>query len=283
METELGKRPYIAALLAAVFGPWIGCFYLGRGWIGLAYLALFLILAPMATGLLSLVPWLIGAAHCFYLAREQGPTPRPWYSRGAPLSAIIVAPLALLALRLLVFDLNSMPAKSMSPNINAGDHVIVSRLAYRFGNAPQRGDVVTFRHGGTVFLKRIVGLPGDTVQYKDGQLYLNGERQARVQIEDTLLEGRGLEGYPGFVETVGGGRSYFILERTNDAHYDNTRAYKVQEGSYFMLGDNRDESTDSRTPSFGAVSHDDLIGKALLVYRSFGFRSLEESAGEDAR
>jgi len=131
-----------------------------------------------------------------------------------------------------------IPSESMEPTLLKGDRVLVNRVAYRFGE-PQRGDIVVFRPplGAEDYIKRIVAVGGDTVEVRSGRLYLNG----LAQDESYLKEQRVLGRYEEFV---------------------------VPEGSYFMMGDNRNNSGDSRV--FGPVEKGAILGKAFLLYWPVG-------------
>jgi signal peptidase I len=166
------------------------------------------------------------------------------------------------------------------------------------GGEPQRGDVVVFRHpvNGQDFIKRLIGLPGDKVQVVDGVLYLNGEMAPQTpdgQFVETY-EKQGPVGSlpkctnpsPGlgadcfkdkFIETLPGGVSHSILNMGNGS-LDNTPVYTVPDGNYFFMGDNRDDSTDSRVApqggGVGFVEEEFLIGRADRIMFSSAGRSL---------
>ncbi|MEM1236026.1 MAG: signal peptidase I [Pseudomonadota bacterium] len=167
-----------------------------------------------------------------------------------------------------------------------------------FGGEPQRGDVVVFRHPvtGRDFIKRLVGVPGDTVQVVDGELILNGEPVERVETEP-FVETYGEQGpqrqYPvcgngavgvgadcvkqAFIETLPDGPSYGTLNIGNRAA-DNTPVYTVKPGHYFFMGDNRDNSTDSRfaqaVGGVGQVPLEDIVGRADRIMFSSSGRSI---------
>ena len=168
-----------------------------------------------------------------------------------------------------------------------------------FGGEPERGDVVVFRHPATGqdYIKRLVGLPGDTVQMRDSVLYINGEP---VQLEDggtfvETYERQGPEGRPPrcengavgpgaeclksrMIETLPGGVSHGILNIGDYRNSDHTGVFHVPEGQYFMMGDNRDNSLDSRfAPAAGGVGfvpYENLIGRADRIMFSSAGRSM---------
>ncbi|MEO0664923.1 MAG: signal peptidase I, partial [Pseudomonadota bacterium] len=167
-----------------------------------------------------------------------------------------------------------------------------------FGGEPERGDVVVFRHPvtGRDFIKRLVGLPGDTVQLQDGVLFLNGEAVERVETEpfvETYAEqgpqrqfpvcGNGAVGIgaecikEAVTETLPGGASYRVLN-IGERAADNTPVYTVRPGHFFFLGDNRDNSTDSRfaqaVGGVGQVPLEDIVGRADRIMFSSGGRSI---------
>ena len=214
---------------------------------------------------------------------------------GELIKVIVQALLIALVVRTLLFQPFNIPSGSMIPTLLIGDYLFVSKYAYGYSNhslpfspplfsgrilasPPKRGDVVVFklpRDGQTDYIKRVIGLPGDKIQMKQGRLYINGtivprEPIAKVKTED--LFGRNRE-VPTYQETLPGGVSHTIIEIEGDAgFYDNTDVYEVPPDHYFMMGDNRDNSTDSRVaPEQGGVGYvpsEDLVGRAELIFFS---------------
>ena len=153
----------------------------------------------------------------------------------AILTALVIA--AIVVLRSFVFDLLIVKGHSMSPTIRHKDRILVNRLAYRFGE-PEIGDIIAFRaEDGRVFVKRVVGLPGDFIEVKKGLLYRNSEEVKH-------------EAYVEFHPLSPGRRSY--------------RPRIVQAEHLFVMGDNRVLSVDSK--DFGPITYRDVIGKAILIY-----------------
>ncbi|MGB3313965.1 MAG: signal peptidase I, partial [Albidovulum sp.] len=196
-----------------------------------------------------------------------------------------------------------IPSGSMKDTLLIGDFVFVNKMAYGYSKyscpfsacpitgrlwsaEPERGDVVVFRHPstGADFIKRLVGLPGDTVQMKDGVLWLNGQEvpQTPAGTFEELMAPQGSQGnvprcanYPvgpggncikeRFTETLPGGVPHDILNITDEGGGDNTALFTVPEGEYFFMGDNRDNSQDSRFKrpnGVGFLPAEYLIGRA---------------------
>jgi signal peptidase I len=205
---------------------------------------------------------------------------------------VIYALIIALGIRSFLFEPFHIPSGSMIPTLLIGDYLFVSKYSYGyshfsfpfspdlfagriFGSDPKRGDVVVFRKPTDVsvdFIKRVVGLPGDRIQMKGGILNINGTPVARKRIDDYLDEyGNRVARY---IETLPGGFSHVILEsRGDEGDLDNTPEYVIEPGHYFMMGDNRDDSADSRTAEVGQVPAENLIGHAQII-----FFSLDSSA-----
>jgi len=196
----------------------------------------------------------------------------------------------------LVWGHYKIPSESMQPTLEVGDHLYVSKFAYGysrhslpfnlyklpflkdgkvFSRLPKYGDVVVFRNPANdlVMIKRLVGLPGDTVQVKGGQLYLNNEIVTRDPVDAFLYrehKGR-VVGVDSYAEQLPGeAQSHIIYEQTDIGYLDDTEVFNVPEGHVFFMGDNRDNSVDSRAPSGpGYVPVDHLMGRADLMMFSF--------------
>ncbi|MFN9032188.1 MAG: signal peptidase I [Alphaproteobacteria bacterium] len=207
---------------------------------------------------------------------------------------VAVALLIALFLRVLLFQPFTIPSASEEPNLYEGDYVIVTKFDYGWSRhsipfspplfegrilskAPERGDIIVFklpRDGRTDYIKRLIGVPGDRVQMRQGLLYLNGQPVERRQTElVTETGGSGLMRPVARVEeTLPGGRRYMTNDFGADGDLDDTPEVVVPPGHYFFIGDNRDNSADSRLPTeigVGLVPEENLVGKARLVLLSW--------------
>lgn len=186
-----------------------------------------------------------------------------------------------------------IPSGSMQPTLEVGDYIVVTKWSYGygrfsfaplegllphgrlFGSEPSQGDVVVFRpvpEPDRDFIKRVIGMPGDRIQIVDGVLQINGQPVEResLGLVDFENENGVIEPIQAYRETLPNGVSYVAFDRTERSELDNTRVYQVPEGHYFMMGDDRDNSADSRVPSVvGFVPYDNLVGPAQFVVVSF--------------
>ncbi len=203
--------------------------------------------------------------------------------------AIVIA----LMVRTFAFEPFNIPSGSMIPSLLVGDYLFVSKFSYGyskhsmpfslpiipgrvFESEPERGDVVVFKLPSDTsqdYIKRVIGLPGDTIQVKEGRLYINNKIIERERIEDYILtDGGGRSAaVPQYIETLPNGRVHRILEMFGDqGPSDNTEAFTVPGGHFFMMGDNRDNSADSRAfPSrFRFVPVENLVGRAEFLFYS---------------
>lgn len=210
---------------------------------------------------------------------------------GETVSVIVQALLLALVIRTLLFQPFSIPSGSMRPTLLEGDYLFVTKWSYGFsryslpfgpnifsgriwGSEPKRGDVVVFKFPpdpSVDYIKRVVGLPGDKIQVKDGQLFINDVGVPRVKVgqidnRDITEENGPVDVYR---ETLPNGVSYDTLDLTQASIGDNTKEFKVPPGHYFMMGDNRDNSSDSRF-TVGFVPDENLVGRANLIFFSIG-------------
>jgi signal peptidase I len=205
------------------------------------------------------------------------------------IKTIVIAGALALGFRSLLFEPFNIPSGSMIPTLLVGDYLFVSKYSYGysrysfpFGMAPfdgrifetppERGDVAVFRqprNESVAFIKRIVGLPGDRIQVVNGVLRINDVAVNRDRKGfATASDGYNVIRFAVYQETLPNGKSYLIQERSDDDLLDNTNVFLVPEGHYFMMGDNRDNSRDSRTTSVGMVPAENLIGRAERLFFS---------------
>ena len=188
-----------------------------------------------------------------------------------------------LVVRTVLAEPYRVPSPSMVPTLLVGDELVASKFAYGysqysspiglmpdfsgrlFDKAPERGDVIVFRlprDPSTTYVKRLIGLPGDRIQMQKGRLYINGTMVPRREIgtfDNAIL----------YVETLPNGREHELVEISDTEQHDDTPVYLVPPKHYFMMGDNRDNSLDSRVPAseggVGFVPEENLMARAEVV------------------
>ncbi len=208
---------------------------------------------------------------------------------GETFSVIVQALLLAFVIRTLLFQPFSIPSGSMRPTLLEGDYLFVTKWSYGYsryslpfspnlfsgriwGGEPERGDVLVFKfppNPSIDYIKRVVGLPGDKVQMRGGQLFINDvavprEKVGQIDNPDITEVSRPVDVYR---ETLPNGVSYDTLDLTPNGIGDDTREFIVPDGHYFMLGDNRDNSADSHF-SVGFVPYDHLVGRANIIFFS---------------
>jgi signal peptidase I len=211
------------------------------------------------------------------------------------IKVIIQALLIALVVRTVLFQPFNIPSGSMIPTLLIGDYLFVSKYSYGYSHfsipfspplfkgrilasPPKRGDIAVFklpRDGETDYIKRVIGLPGDKIQMIEGRLYINGQEVQRTPVAKIKTEdhyGHEVE-VPTYRETLPGGVTHTIIEIDGDnGFYDNTPVYTVPPDDYFMMGDNRDNSTDSRVPpeqgGVGYVPLENFVGRAEVIFFS---------------
>ena len=285
------RRPWATAVICFIFGPEFGMLYLNRGRYAVCYwlaaivlVALILAFQPdlvSVSDILSSI-WLItlplravGAAQGFLIARDWQPeTKLRWYAHWySAFGLICVLPVMLaFGIRTFLYRPFDSPSAAMIPTVNVGDQFFVSRFSYNF-TSPQRGDVVAFYMQAykSYFIKRVVGLPGDHVQMVHGQILLNGERiplRHMRRVSEPCEFGSPCQTVR-YDEIYPGGKIAHILDQVVEGALDNTSVFAVPENSYFVLGDNRDNSIDSRE-GIGFVPRSAIIGRVAYKYMAGG-------------
>jgi signal peptidase I len=276
----VGRRPWATALVFLTFGPVLGMLYLNRGRYALLYF-----LGGIAWGIAVLSVWpslvsqesigiavrelplhVLGATQGYFLARRWDfGEPLKWYSRwyGAFGIAIVLPFLLLTGVRTFLYRPFDLPSVSMEPNANLRDYLFVSRFAYNSA-PPQRGDMIVFYtpRFRSYYVKRIIGMPGDRIQMKDGVPFINATPVRERRIADWPDDcGKPLPcNVPQFEETLPNGRHYAVLDRDAEGPLDNTEEFHVPAEAYFVMGDNRDNSDDSRT-ELGMIARGDITGR----------------------
>ena len=211
-----------------------------------------------------------------------------WYEN---IKTFIIAILIALVIRSLAFEPFSIPSGSMKPTLLEGDYLFVSKYSFGyskysfplsfpnfsgriFGKFPERGDVAVFRYTKNTkidYIKRIIGLPGDKVQIKNGMLYINGKAIERTSKGTWRARDRYniFHTYDRYEEIISDDFIYSVLDSEPNGMLDNTGVYEVPEGHFFAMGDNRDQSSDSRILNkLGYVPYENLIGRAQLIFYS---------------
>ncbi|HJW41516.1 MAG TPA: signal peptidase I [Rhizomicrobium sp.] len=286
----IARRPWAATLIAFVFGPFIAMLYIGRGRLALVYLsagilvsAILLYFLPQlimlgtdaATVWLAALPvTLVGMVHTHWQAQQRSPDePLPQYSRWFVLTGLVLAfPLAALLIRSFLYRPFDARSGSMGPTIESDDYFLATKFAYG-GHPPQRGDVVVFRaaYNGQRYVKRVVGLPGERIQLKDGIVFINDVPVPRRHVGDESVDCLAATPchVPIYEERFPGGRTARVLDRYRSGG-DDTGVFVVPQNAYFVLGDDRDESLDSRSAEIGFVPRDAIRGRVDYKYVAGG-------------
>jgi signal peptidase I len=227
-------------------------------------------------------------------------TARRWLNAAAEIAAIV---LVISVAKAAIAEPYYVPSGSMEPTLLIGDELLATKFPYGYSSAslplsvpwpqterilgalPARGDVVVFRYPGDrsqVWVKRVIGLPGDRVEMRNGRLWLNGEQVAVKHDGQTMMEERGEPSIPAtrYIETLPGGRAHPILKLSGRNPFDDTPEITVPAGNVFVMGDNRDNSADSRVPlsqgGVGLLPTDNLIGRVETVVASWDLNMKEQ-------
>ncbi|WP_246149157.1 signal peptidase I [Skermanella pratensis] len=210
---------------------------------------------------------------------------------GETIKTVVYAVVIAFGVRTFAYEPFNIPSGSMIPTLLVGDYLFVSKFSYGYSKytvafgaplfdgrlfytKPERGDVAVFklpRDNRTDYIKRIVGLPGDRIQVINGVLHINGEAVKRDRVEDFVTTdqfGRQIR-VAQYVETLPNGRQHRIIEESDNASLDNTQVYVVPEDHFFAMGDNRDNSLDSRVGAMvGFIPVENLVGRAEFLFFS---------------
>jgi len=208
------------------------------------------------------------------------------------LKTVVYAVLIAMVVRTFGYEPFNIPSGSMIPTLLVGDYLFVSKFSYGFSKhslifslplipgriwytEPKRGDVAVFKlpsDNSTDYIKRIIGLPGEKIQMRNGRLFINGKIVQRERLKDfvqTSPNGN-IKMTARYKEILPNGKSHDILEEWGDkGPLDNTGVYQVPSGHYFAMGDNRDNSQDSRVrPEVGFIPKENLVGRAEILFFS---------------
>lgn len=294
------RSGWSTALVSALGGPFGGFLWIGAGRLAIVSLV---VISAVSLGVvyigLPVVPgvdlaWLanfssiglmiLWAALVVPFATRFKPD--KWYAHGLWVLVLVLlsSPVPAIVIRSFLFQPFSIPSGSMVPTLQGGDYLFVSKFAYGysrhsvpfnllpiegriFGAEPKRGDVVVFKYPpdpSVDYIQRIVGLPGERIQMINGVLHINdvavGLEDAGTFPYEALSKRAKLQR-----EILPGGVSHFVLDLTDNSVGDNTRVFEVPEGHYFVLGDNRDNASDSRF-LVGFVPYENLVGKAARLF-----------------
>ena len=226
------------------------------------------------------------------------------------IKTVVFAVVLAIGIRTVAYEPFNIPSESMLPTLMVGDYLFVSKFSYGYSRHSlpgsvklfsgriladdvERGDVAVFklpRDGRTDYIKRVIGLPGDRIQVIDGLVHINGVPIRREKVEDftfeyapnsecpniaryreTAEDGTVICQYPQYRETLPNGVSYMTLDLVPRKESDNSRVYTVPAGHYFAMGDNRDNSQDSRMPmsvGVGFIPFENLVGRAEVIFFS---------------
>jgi len=206
------------------------------------------------------------------------------------IKTIFYAFIIALIIRTFLFQPFYIPSSSMEPNLLVGDRLFVSKYTYGYSRhsfplslnlikerlypkVPKRGDVVVFKtpsDNRTDYIKRLIGLPGDTIQFINGNLYINNKEILKIKVKNSFYINCGESNFEAisYIETLPNGKKYIAVYNVSNT-MQNTDKFTVPPNHYFFLGDNRDCSKDSRfLNSVGYVNFNNLVGKARIIFFS---------------
>ena len=210
------------------------------------------------------------------------------------LKTLGLAILAALTIRSFLFEPFSIPSGSMYPTLVVGDYLFVSKYSYGFSrhsfplstplvpkrifySSPKRGDVIVFKtptDNKTDYIKRLIGLPGDTIKMVENEIFLNGKKIERKKLNDEIYSDtfNRQTRVTRYMETLPGGKNYEVFEMNNDVTIYDTNNFQelvVPDNQFYVIGDNRDNSQDSRfIGTVGFIPYENLVGKAQFIFFS---------------
>ena len=206
------------------------------------------------------------------------------------LKSILIAIFIALLIRSFIFEPFNIPSGSMKPNLLVGDFIFVSKYSYGFSKhslpfsiplipgkifskTPERGDVVVFKtpeNNRTDYIKRVIGLPGDKIEIKNGIIFINGSEILRKKLNDFIdTDNKTTNKRVRMYKEYFFNKEINILDITDNGIADNTQLFNVPENHFFVMGDNRDNSQDSRFIStVGFIPYENLVGKAQFIFFS---------------
>jgi signal peptidase I len=288
--TADNARIPLVAVVLSLLATGLGHVYCGRIARGLVLFLASLLLAPVAVGAalaglttpvmiflaLAIVTvigaYLFSVVDSFRVARklQSDFEPRDYNRPAIYVLFIFIAltypPLTVAQLRANVLEAYYIPAGGMAPTVLNGDHLLVNKLAYRFRTV-ERGEMIVFRSPKDrqlTWIKRVIGLPGDVVDLKNNEVFVNDQKLPRDRVPASSLT---VSGEPGQVyEETNAGRRYPIVLAAQPDERANYPRTTVPEGACFVLGDSRDNSTDSRDPAIGFVPLGDILGRPEFLY-----------------
>ena len=282
------RNPFIASLLS-IITPGLGSLYVSKIKFFYYIYASFIILSLLVTldnlyvsyisAFLGLLLWFCSIIISFVQAKKIKEVDKKDLKKKY---FYIIFIIALISVNIFTsgnskFRAFSIPASSMEPTLHPGDKIITSKNYY-VNNEVNYGDLVVFKTpDGVNWIKRVIGLPNDTIRMVDGKVELNGEIVPQIQVDDYVLSE-----YPDYEirryrETLNNAQ-YEVLNLTDEGVADNTDVYEIPSDHYFMMGDNRDNSNDSRFFSVvGFVHKDEILHKPKIIYWSKDFSRLGKS------